>query len=148
MRTTDELIVVFDTDCLMCSAWVHFILRHERVPSAKFVSAWSKDGLALAVKHELSPENLDQTYLVVLQGKPLIKSDATLAIIATLNAPWRWATALRLLPRPLRDWFYDRMANNRYRWFGRRDQCFLPPEGQRARFVQGPPRSAVLPDHR
>ena len=148
MEVHPELTVVFDTDCLMCSAWVRFILRHERAPSAKFVSAWADEGLALAEEHGLTPQDLDKTYLVVSDGQPLTKSDATFALFGTLKAPWSWVSALRFTPRPLRDWFYDLMAKNRYRWFGRRDQCFLPTEEQAKRFVPGPPRSAVLPNHR
>ena len=139
---------MFDTDCVMCSAWVRFVLRHERAPAARFVSAWSEQGLALAAEHGLAPRDLDDTYLVLSGGRALTRSEATLAIISTLRAPWSWASASRIVPPPLRDWFYERMARNRYRWFGRRDQCFLPPEGQQARFVPGPPRSAALPDHR
>lgn len=148
METQTDLIVVFDTDCLMCSAWVRFILRHECKPSTRFISAWSEQGLVLALDHNLTPQDLDKTYLVVSDGHGLTKTDATFAIFKNLKAPWRWITVLRVIPRPLRDWFYDRIARNRYRWFGRQDQCFLPPEGQSARFVPGPPRSTVLPDHR
>lgn len=148
MRKPSQLTIVFDTDCLMCSAWVRFVLRHERVPTSRFVSAWSEEGLAVADRHHLTPQDLDETYLVVVEGQPLTKSDATFAIFKTLHAPWRWAAALRFVPRSCRDWFYDLMAKNRYRWFGQKDQCFLPPMGQQDRFVLGPPRSAVLPDHR
>ncbi|OCX58205.1 hypothetical protein BFP70_18960 [Thioclava sp. SK-1] len=148
MHVSEELLVVFDTDCVMCSAWVYFILRHERAPTAKFISAWSEDGLALAARHMLAPEDLDTTYLVVVKGQPLLKSDATIAILNTLNAPWCWAAALRFIPKPVRDWCYDRMANNRYRWFARQEQCFLPPQGQETRFIQGRTRTAVSSDHR
>ena len=148
METQNGLIVIFDTDCLMCSAWVNFVLRHERTPSAKFVSAWSQQGLALAADHSLTPQDLDTTYLVLSDGRGLTKTDATFAIFKSLKVPWCWVAVLRFAPRPVRDWFYDRLAKNRYRWFGRQDQCFLPPPGQSARFVPGPPRSSVLPDHR
>ena len=148
MGNPTDLTIVFDTDCLMCSAWVRFILRHESEPTARFVSAWSKEGLAIAGQHNLTAQDLDRTYLVAFGGEPLTKSDATFAIFKTLHAPWRWVTLLSILPRSFRDRFYDLMARNRYRWFGQKDQCFLPPEGQHARFVLGPPRSAVLPDHR
>ncbi len=148
MGNPTDLTIVFDTDCLMCSAWVRFVLRHESEPTARFVSAWSKEGLALADQHNLTAQDLDRTYLVVFGGQPLTKSDATFAIFKTLHAPWRWVKLLSILPRSFRDRFYDLMAKNRYRWFGQKDQCFLPPESQQARFVLGPPRSAVLPDHR
>jgi predicted DCC family thiol-disulfide oxidoreductase YuxK len=148
METPTELIVVFDTDCLMCSAWVRFILRHEKQPTTSFVSAWSKQGLALGAMHNLTPQDLDKTYLVVSEGRGFTKTDATVEVFKSLKGPWLFMSALQVFPRPLRDWFYDRMAKNRYRWFGHQDQCFLPPEGQSARFTPGPPRSSVLPDHR
>ena len=148
MEKPRELTIVFDTDCLMCSAWVRFVLSHEREPSAKFVSAWSEEGLATADQYNLTPKDLDKTYLVVVGGRPLTKSDATFTVFKALHAPWRWMAALHIIPRPFRDGFYDLMARSRYRWFGQQDQCFLPPVNQQHRFVLGPPRSAVLPDHR
>jgi len=87
MKPTRDLTIVFDTDCLMCSAWVGFILRHERDPSVRFMSAWSNEGLALAARHQLTPKDLDATYLVVMNGTPMTKSDATFAIFETLHAP-------------------------------------------------------------
>lgn len=148
MKEPASLVIIFDTDCVMCSAWVRFVLRYESAPLARFVSAWSAQGLELASKHGLSLEDLDRTYLVVSNGKGLTKSEATFAILSTLRAPWRWISLLKLVPRPLRDGFYDVMANNRYRWFGRTDQCFMPTEEHAARFVPGPSRSSVVPDHR
>lgn len=136
------MIIVFDTDCVLCSGWVGFILRHEAAPTARFVSAWSDEGAALATAHGLSPADLDLTFLVVPQGRPaLTKSDAGLAILAELRAPWSWARVLRLVPRGLRDWVYDRIARNRYDWFGRRSQCYMPPVGQAHRFVSAAPVS-------
>ena len=134
------MVIIFDTDCVLCSGWVGLILRHERAAEARFVSAWSDEGAALATRHGLSPADLDLTFLVITSdGQPLIKSDAGLAILATLRAPWCWGRALRIVPRGLRDWVYDRVARDRYRWFGRRDQCFLPPAGQAHRFTSASP---------
>ena len=148
MSDESNLIIIFDTDCVMCAAWVQFILKYERQPLAQFVSAWSEQGLSLAANYDLSPENLDETYLVIFNGKPYTKSDATFTIFKTLKAPWHWISLFKIFPRFIRDWFYDRMAKNRYHWFGRADQCFIPPKDQEFRFVSGPPRSANLPNHR
>lgn len=76
-------IIVFDTDCVVCSAWVHFILRHERDQKIKFVSAWSNEGMGLATRHGLTVDDLDATYLVVEDGCGLVRSDAGLALIGT-----------------------------------------------------------------
>lgn len=57
---------VFDSDCILCSRWVHLILKHERDREIIFVSAWSQQGEALAAKHSLSPHDLDATYMFIL----------------------------------------------------------------------------------
>ncbi|WP_425037944.1 thiol-disulfide oxidoreductase DCC family protein [Primorskyibacter sp. S187A] len=132
--------VIFDTDCVLCSSWVHFLLRHERDQSMRFVSAWSDEGQSLAAQWGLSADDLDDTFLVVANGRALTRSDAGLALLAQLRAPWHWARALRIIPRPLRDWIYDRLARNRYQWFGRKPECFVPPPEAAHRFVSAPAR--------
>ena len=59
-----EPIVVFDTNCVLCSGMVAFILAHERNRALRFVGAWSDEGLALAARHHFSKSDLDQTFLV------------------------------------------------------------------------------------
>lgn len=140
-----QISFVFDSDCLLCSGAVRFVLRHERHSQIRFVAARSGTGVALAQQFGLTPEDLDRTFLVVAQGRGLLRSDAALALAAELRAPARWLTVLRVIPRPLRDAGYDLIARNRYRWFGRASDCLIPPADQRARFVlqhdplQGPP---------
>ncbi|MEM6641098.1 MAG: DCC1-like thiol-disulfide oxidoreductase family protein [Pseudomonadota bacterium] len=132
--------VVFDTDCVLCSGWVHRLIRYERAPTMRFVSAWSDEGLALASGFGMTADDLDETFLVVQAGKPLTHSDAALALLAELRVPWRWATALRVIPRRWRNAVYSLVAGNRYRWFGHQTQCFVPPADQAHRFVSGPGR--------
>lgn len=129
--------VVFDTDCVLCSTWVHFILRHEVDKSLRFVSAWSDEGRSLAGQHGLSPEDLDRTYLLIEDGKGLTHSDAGIAIAGHLKWPWRALQVFRFVPRILRDAVYNLVARNRYAWFGHRANCFIPPAGQGHRFVNG-----------
>lgn len=128
-------MVVFDSDCILCSRWVHLILRHERDHAIIFVSAWSQQGTALAAAHGLSPRDLDATYLFVEDGRGLVRSDAGLALLARMRAPWRFLSLLRVVPRPLRDTVYDVVARNRYRWFGRAERCFVPPPDMAHRFI-------------
>ncbi|MFS8048773.1 thiol-disulfide oxidoreductase DCC family protein [Rhizobium sp. BR 314] len=140
MNRTDDrssTIIVFDTDCVLCSAWVHFILRHERDQKIKFVSAWSNEGMSLAARHNLTVDDLDETYLVVEDGRGLVRSDAGLALLGHLSMPWRTLRILSIFPRSFRDIVYAFIARNRYRWFGHSENCFVPPQGQSHRFVNG-----------
>jgi predicted DCC family thiol-disulfide oxidoreductase YuxK len=127
--------IIFDTDCVLCSGMVRFLLRHERAPTTRFVGAWSKTGLNLAAAHGLSRADLNETYLVIENGRSFTKSDAGIVLARHLKAPWSWLGALRIIPTPLRDACYTFIARRRYRWFGHEPSCFRPAAGMAHRFV-------------
>ncbi|MEO1198494.1 MAG: DCC1-like thiol-disulfide oxidoreductase family protein [Pseudomonadota bacterium] len=130
-----NIVVIFDTDCVLCSGFVHFILRHERDNDIVFVNAWSETGLALAARHGLTKDDLNETYLVIAQDRGVTKSAAVLVILQHLKAPWRWLHVFGLLPAPLLDRLYSIVARRRYRWFGFKEQCFLPAPDSRHRYI-------------
>ena len=132
---TYQTQMVFDTDCVLCSGVVHFILTHERAPTIQFVNAWSKPGLALAAHYGLSRDDLNETFLVVENGVASTKSEGALRVLGHLRPPWSWLTALRFVPRFIRDGVYSIIARRRYRWFGQKAQCFRPISGMGDRFV-------------
>ncbi|MEO0915387.1 MAG: DCC1-like thiol-disulfide oxidoreductase family protein [Pseudomonadota bacterium] len=135
MDTSVGVTVVFDTDCVLCSHWVKFILRHEASDGIQFASSRKSNGNRLAAQFGFRPEDLDLTYLVIRHGRALTKSDATLALLGELKAPWSWLRIARLIPRPVRNGLYDVVARNRLRWFGEEKDCFLPSADQRHRFL-------------
>ena len=128
-------IIVFDTDCLLCSRMVAFVLAHERDHALRFAGAWSDEGSALAARHGFSRADLDKTFLVIVGDRALTRSDAGLEILRHLRAPWRWLAPGRLVPRAWRDAAYDAVARRRYRWFGRRENCTVVPLAERHRFI-------------
>ena len=138
-------IMVFDTNCVLCSGAVAFILAHERDQTLRFAGAWSNDGLALAAQYGFSAQDLNETFLVIQGGCALTRSDAGLAVAGHLLTPWRWLAVLRLIPRPIRDGLYSVVARRRYRWFGQRQDCTVVPAAARHRFigVRVPPCQAV-----
>lgn len=74
--------------------------------------------------------------LVLVEGRSIsLKSDAALRVASYLKWPWSWGRAAMILPRGLRDFAYDVIARNRYRWFGRHDACLLPTEELRSRLM-------------
>jgi predicted DCC family thiol-disulfide oxidoreductase YuxK len=127
--------MIFDTDCILCSRWIHFLLRHEANHRIIFTSARSDKGLALAASHGLSRAALDKSYLVIVDSRPFLRSDAGLALLTQLRAPSRWLRVLGIMPRPVCDWIYALVARNRFKWFGRSERCFLPPPEASTRFI-------------
>lgn len=119
-------IIVFDAQCVMCSANAQFVLRHDRRGHFRLASMQGEVGAALYRQFGIDPEN-PESLIVVDRGRLYRDSDAILAIYAGLGGPWRaLATIARLMPHFLRDPIYRWIARNRYRLFGRREVCWVP----------------------
>ena len=118
-------IVVFDGICNLCSSVVDFISARDPHSVFTFVPMQSPRGQLLLEEHGVSIDQVD-TFLLIGSGGTLVRSDAAIAIAAHLRRPWNMLTALRHVPRPVRDWAYSLVARNRYKWFGKRATCKLP----------------------
>jgi predicted DCC family thiol-disulfide oxidoreductase YuxK len=132
--TRPGAVWLFDGVCVLCSASVAFTIRHERSSDIRFVAIQSRAGRELALAHGIDPDQ-PQSFLFLDGAHVFDKSDGVIALCRHLRWPWRLGSVLALLPRRVRDWLYDRIARNRYAWFGRRDTCLVPDAATRARFV-------------
>ncbi len=122
---TAHPVVVFDGDCVLCSANARFILRHDRQQRFRLATMQSEAGAALMARFGIDP--LDPETFILVEGERVRRnSDAALAIAEGLGWPWKALGALRIVPRAFRDSVYRLVARNRYRWFGRRERCFVP----------------------
>ncbi len=123
-------IVLFDAECVLCSANAQFILTHDRKQEFRLASMQGEAGAAMFRAHGMDPKDPD-TILLIEGDKVLRDSDAVLGIYTRLGWPWRIAGLAKLLPRSLRDPVYRWVARNRYRIFGKREACWVPrPEDQ------------------
>jgi predicted DCC family thiol-disulfide oxidoreductase YuxK len=127
-------IWLYDGVCVLCSGAVKYTLRHEREPAIRFVAIQSREGRALAQAHGIDPDD-PESFLFIEGGKALAKSDGVLALLRHLRGPARLLRVGAVLPRAIRDWLYDRVARNRYRWFGQKTACERPDPTQRHRFT-------------
>ena len=127
-------VIVFDGVCRLCSAWVGFVLRHEREPVMRFCAMQSPAGRKLLAQHGLDPDD-PVSFLLVDGAGAWRDSDAILRVLDTFGWPWRALRALAVVPRAWRDAAYRWLARNRYRVFGRRDTCMVPTPELKARFL-------------
>jgi predicted DCC family thiol-disulfide oxidoreductase YuxK len=129
----DAPVWLYDGVCVLCSGGVRYALKHERGQAMRFVAIQSREGRELAQAHGIDPDD-PESFLFIESGVALPKSDGVLALVRHLGGPARLLLAGQFLPRALRDWFYDRIARNRYRLFGRKTSCAMPAPAQRHRF--------------
>jgi len=130
----DAPIIVFDGHCLLCSANARFVLEHDRAGRFRLAAVQSPAGADLCRRFGVDPA--DPSTMIVIEGaRARTQSDGVLAIAAGLGWPWRALGVLRLVPRPVRDAAYRLIARNRYRLFGRREQCWIAPSEYRHRIL-------------
>ena len=130
----DDGVILYDGVCIFCSRWVRFVAMRDLAKRFRFTAIQSDYGRRLAQAFGIDAASPD-TNAVVLNGQPLFKSDAAIAVISSLPH-WRWARVLTLVPRPLRDAVYNLVARNRYRIFGTYSTCYLGDASFRSRVVE------------
>lgn len=140
MNQAPPYLVLFDGVCALCDGSVRFLLRADRRGRLRFATLQGTAAAQVRARHEDFAREMTSVVLVEDFGAPgeriHLRSDATLRILAGLGGAWRMAVVLRVVPRGLRDAVYDWVARHRYRWFGRRESCRVPAEGERSRFLE------------
>ncbi len=133
-KASSNPIILFDGICNLCNGWVRFILRREKSECYLFASLQSPIAYTLLENGNV-PQDLLSSIILIEDGVIYKKSDAVLRICKNLNYPWRLATILLIAPKWIRDRMYDVIAANRYKWFGKQQQCGLLQPDQKVRFL-------------
>ena len=125
----EDRVVLFDGECVMCSAGARALIRVDRKAKFKLGTTQSPEGKQLLAWHGLSVEAPD-TFVLSEGANLYVRSSAYVRILWRLGIPLKvLAAVLWLVPRPLRDAAYNWVARNRFRLFGRRSACMvLMPE--------------------
>lgn len=126
-------LFVFDGVCVLCSTGASVLMRHDRMGRVEFASAQSELGRAI---YDKLGKPIDESYVLIDGEGWHTKSDGYFQLAKILGGWWRLAGVFRLIPRAFRDWLYDRVAANRYRWFGKAEYCALLTDEQRARLIE------------
>ena len=128
-------VAVVDGDCALCSFGAQVIARHDRSGRVRICPARAPLGSALLHHFGLSPD-MPESWLFIEDGHGHLALDGVIRLARHLG-PAGWPLRpLALLPRPLRDWIYRRIARNRFALFGRADLCALPDPALRARLLE------------
>lgn len=127
-------IILFDAECILCSANAQFVLSQDGKKRFRLASMQGEVGSALYRRFGIDPGNPDS--IIVVVGEHMLRdSDAVLSIYAGLGWPWKVLSVFRFVPRFIRDPLYLLLARNRYRLFGKRESCWLPAPEYRDRLL-------------
>lgn len=130
-----DKIILFDGVCNLCDRAVQFIIKHDKNALFKFASLQSDIGKSLLKERGVDVESIDSIVFIDMGSAYYIKSTAALEIARHLDGSYSFFKNFLVIPVGFRDWVYDFVARNRYKWYGKKDACMIPTADLKSRFL-------------
>jgi len=113
---------------------VNFIIRQDKKNVFLFAALQSETGKKLLDEYKINWQASD-SFVVVENGKAYLKSNAALRLYKKLPWYWKWTQVFWIFPKFIRDAVYNLVAKNRYRWFGKKEECLIPTADKKQKFL-------------
>jgi len=126
-------IIFFDGVCNLCNASVQFVIAHDKKDQFSFSAIQGELAKEVLPNFKVDPGKLN-TVLLLAEGKLYTKSSAALQIAKKLSGAWPLLYGFIIIPKFIRDWFYNIIAKNRYKWWGKEESCWVPTAGVKSKF--------------
>lgn len=118
-------VILFDGVCNLCNASVQYVIKHDKKRMFRFASLQSTFGESILKKFSL-PADTFNSFILLSDNKIYIRSTAALVVAKKLSASIKLLYGFIIVPKFIRDFIYDVVAKNRYKWFGKKEACWLP----------------------
>jgi predicted DCC family thiol-disulfide oxidoreductase YuxK len=128
-------LILFDGVCNFCNSTVLKVIKHDKNNVFVFASLQSETGKKVLEHFSIDTSKTDSIVLVSSEEKFYIKSSAALKIGKHFSGLWKLFQIFWIIPTPLRNVVYNYIAKNRYKWFGKKDNCMIPTPELKAKFI-------------
>ena len=128
-------IILFDGVCNLCNGFVQFVIKRDPKAIFKFAALQSTFGQNHLLHNNLSIASFN-SFIYIRNGATLTKSTAALYVLKDLSGWMSVFFIFIIIPAFIRNFVYDIIAKNRYKWFGKNEQCMLPTKALQERFYQ------------
>ncbi len=132
----DKKIILFDGVCNFCDNSIKWIIKHDKKDKFRFASLQSEVGKKLISERGMDPEEMDSMVLIEPGVAYYKKSTAALEISKELSGGYSLLSNFSFLPEGFRDSIYNVIARNRYKWFGKKEECMIPSPELRSKFLE------------
>ena len=126
-------ILLFDGICNYCNSWVNFIIKHDKKKKISFASLQSEAGKKILKQYNVPQES--DSVVLIYNDKVYLKSTAGLHALFHVGGIYALPFAFIIFPEYVRDFYYDIIARNRYKWWGKQNECVIPNEETKDRFL-------------
>lgn len=128
-------VILFDGVCNLCNRSVQFVIKRDRNDLFRFAALQSEAGEKLVKERGIDTSKVDSIILIEPGIAYYVKSEAALRIARSLSGIWPVFGVFLWLPGAFRDFFYDLVAKNRYKMFGKQDACMVPTPELKNKFL-------------
>ena len=132
---SDKKIILFDGVCNLCSKSVQFILKRDKKNQFLFGSLQGNYGQEMLKKYQL-PANEFNSFMLIEGDKLYTRSSGALLMLKHLGGWWGLLYVFIIVPKFIRDGIYNWISKNRYKWYGKMNECWLPKPEWKARFLE------------
>jgi predicted DCC family thiol-disulfide oxidoreductase YuxK len=132
----DKKIILFDGVCNLCDALVQFVIQHDHNDVFRFVALQSQLGQQILKHIGIDSKNIDSIVLYEPGVAYYYKSGAALEIAKSLGGFFHMGTVFRIIPAAIRNLLYDYIARNRYRWYGKKQECLILTPELKTKFLE------------
>jgi predicted DCC family thiol-disulfide oxidoreductase YuxK len=132
--TNKHKIILFDGVCNLCNDSVKVVIKHDKKDIFRFSAIQSAVGVQMASEYGIDISKTD-SILLIDKDKIYAKSTAALKIARHLSGGYPLLYGFMIVPNFIRNWVYDIIAKNRYKWFGRKDSCMIPTPELKNKFL-------------
>ena len=130
----EKKIVLFDGVCNLCSSSVRFIISHDKKNQFLFGSLQGNAGQDYLNKFNL-PGDTFNSFMLIEDNKAYTRSSGALKMLKYLGGGWQLLYGFTIVPKFIRDGVYNFIAKNRYRWFGKKEECWVPTPVLKQKFL-------------
>lgn len=128
-------VILFDGVCNLCNDSVIKVIKKDKKNVFLFTALQSDVGQKIIEKIGIDTSKIDSIILYESNGNFHIKSSAALRVMNEFSGLWKLTQIFRILPAAFNNIFYDFVARNRYKWFGKKDSCMIPTPELKAKFL-------------
>ena len=128
-------IIVFDGVCNLCNSAIQFVIKRDKKRQFRYTSLEGDLGKQLLAERSIDVTKIDSIILINPDVAYYYKSSAALEISKGLKGAYPLMSIFFIIPLPIRDWVYDFIAKNRYKWFGKKQTCMIPTKEQQELFL-------------
>ncbi|MBP1841174.1 thiol-disulfide oxidoreductase DCC family protein [Formosa algae] len=131
----NQKLVLFDGVCNLCDSSVQFIIKHDKKNVFLFTTLQGETAKPIISSFKIDTEKTDSILLFTPKRRLYTKSTAALRIAAQLQFPINLLSVFLIIPKFIRDYVYDFIAKNRYRWYGKKEACMIPTKALKVKFL-------------